>query len=67
MKSMKDPAFPETRLWWNYHGRDDDQRRHSRICGYCDCKRVKLHPGVSVEDYLGLVANHSEPELASLA
>ena len=35
-KQRPDPAFPEEKIWWKFHGSEDDPHNHSAFDGYCD-------------------------------
>ena len=35
-KQRLDPAFPEEKIWWKFHGSEDDPHNHSAFDGYCD-------------------------------
>ena len=35
-KQRPDPAFPEQKVWWKFHGSEDDPQSHSAFDGYCD-------------------------------
>ena len=35
-KQRLDPAFPGEKIWWKFHGSEDDPHNHSAFCGYCD-------------------------------